>query len=591
MDQSPSLDTLLPRNLALYHRRLIGTRRAAGAGVLVLTLVSTRVLAVPLPEVALLLLGGFVLLVNELLRQIPPRQLLFQILSDWFSMTVFVHLTGGITSPALVLFLLHVIMVTILLPGYAPYLYVAVITGATLALTLLEGQQVLPHYTLFPDLPVALYQSWGYVGAELAFFAVALAATAYITDSIMQPLRQRERQLLSLYETSRAITSTLELPAVLTELAQRTAQALGTASVAIYLLERSGRTLKLASTAPGTAPGIAASAAHRHAGIADPLPVSPVIQRVLAGEVVLLTQPSEAATPGAETLTYPLLLVPIIGERPLALLCIEAVPVRTLATVGEGFVRAMANQGAVAIQNALAVEALQQADKQREQFVHIVTHELRAPVTGAQSLVRVLVGGLAGSITTQQQDILERLSRRMDALLTLINELLSLAASKSRDFQQPLVPVDLAAALCASLERFTDQAREKEIRLAWTLPETPLLVLATDQGLARIFDNLVSNAVKYTPAQGRVCVALTTEQQQAVIRVQDTGIGIPPEALAQIGQEFYRAPNARESGLVGTGLGLALVRQLIENFAGQLAIESEVGKGSTFMIRLPLVQS
>ncbi|MFN8531349.1 MAG: HAMP domain-containing sensor histidine kinase [Anaerolineae bacterium] len=581
-----SLDALLPRDLTLYHQRLTGTRWVAGAGILVLTLISTRVFELPLPEAPLLLLGVFVLAYNALLswigslhlrrdpenRRAVARQLFMQIGLDWLCLILFIYLTGGISSPALALFFLHVIMVTILLPAAGAYAVAALVIAVLLLLGWLEAGHILPHYAVVPGMPADLYQSKEFTAARMAFFGVALMATVYITRSIMKPLRDHERHLFALFETSQAVGSSLALADVMAELSKHAMTALNASQVAIYLLDRSGRVLTLAGEAGAREACPAA------------LPVDAVIQRVLKGDIVLLAR--EWATDSA---TNPVLFVPIIDDRPLGILRIESGSAQALTALGEGFLRALANQGAAAIKNALAHEALQQADKQRNQFVHIVMHELRAPVVGAQSLVRVLLGGLTGTLTGQQQDLIDRLSRRMDALLELINDLLSLAASTSTDFQQPLVPLELQPLLCRSVDIFQIQAEEKQIHMTCQTPEQNLSVLATEQGLHRIFDNLIGNALKYTPPRGSVCICLQAEAKQAVIRVQDTGIGIPAEVLPQIGQEFYRAPNAREAGLMGTGLGVALVKQLVGSFSGQLEIESEVGKGSTFTVRLPLV--
>jgi signal transduction histidine kinase len=251
------------------------------------------------------------------------------------------------------------------------------------------------------------------------------------------------------------------------------------------------------------------------------------------------------------------------------------------------FLTAIAHQGAIAIENALAYDALQKAEEQRTQFVRIVTHELRAPVTGTQSLLRVLLNNLAGDLTDQQVDILGRLNRRMDSLLVLINDLLSLAASRAVDLQQPLTPIGVQPILKAAIEQITEQAEEKHIALETDMPQGWLEIAATGDGLRRIFDNLLSNAVKYTLDGGNVNVQVWEEHPNVVIMIVDTGIGIPEDAIDRLGEEFFRAPNARQSGIIGTGLGLTASKQLVDYFQGSMRVESRVGRGTTIILEFP----
>jgi signal transduction histidine kinase len=112
-------------------------------------------------------------------------------------------------------------------------------------------------------------------------------------------------------------------------------------------------------------------------------------------------------------------------------------------------------------------------------------------------------------------------------------------------------------------------------------------VSATHEGLDRIFVNLVGNAVKYTPEDGTVTVTVREQELQVAVEVRDTGIGIPTESLPKLFSEFYRAPNAKAFE-TGTGLGLVIVKELVESFNGRISVESEEGKGTAFTVHLPL---
>jgi signal transduction histidine kinase len=112
--------------------------------------------------------------------------------------------------------------------------------------------------------------------------------------------------------------------------------------------------------------------------------------------------------------------------------------------------------------------------------------------------------------------------------------------------------------------------------------------MATPDGLDRIFNNLVSNAIKYTPAGGQVTVALSSTNGDATVMVEDTGIGIPSDAMLHLFEEFFRAPNAKSIEREGTGLGLTIVKDLVNRYGGQLTVHSELDKGSQFKITFPL---
>jgi two-component system sensor histidine kinase/response regulator len=223
----------------------------------------------------------------------------------------------------------------------------------------------------------------------------------------------------------------------------------------------------------------------------------------------------------------------------------------------------------------------------KSSFATTVAHELRAPVGAIQSLVRVLLRGLAGELNEKQNEILNRVEIRLDSLLDLINDLLTLAASKSLEAEKPLQPVNLKRVIQHVFEHFNDAAMEKQITLKYSIPEQGITVQATEEGLGTILDNLVGNAIKYTLAGGLVKVEVLSEQDSMLINVVDTGIGIPAEDLPHIGNEFFRARNAHQRNIAGTGLGLSIVKAFMQKFGYQLEIRSQEGEGTTFSFNIP----
>ncbi len=231
---------------------------------------------------------------------------------------------------------------------------------------------------------------------------------------------------------------------------------------------------------------------------------------------------------------------------------------------------------------------LERAKKEAEQlsafktaFTFKVTHELRAPVATAISLIRPLMRGLAGELNDQQQDILKRIDNRLDMLMELVNDLLALAATRTVAAEETLEQIAVQPVVQKVVDRLGVEAKAKKLALHVEGPADTLTVMATEKGLDTVLSNLLSNAIKYTPEGGAIVVRIAEKDGQVCISVSDTGIGIPSADLARIGDEFFRAKNARRSEIIGTGLGLSIVRELMNNYGGSVDISSEEAQGTT----------
>ncbi len=221
-------------------------------------------------------------------------------------------------------------------------------------------------------------------------------------------------------------------------------------------------------------------------------------------------------------------------------------------------------------------------------FTNKVAHELRAPVAGAISLLRPLMRGLAGELNEQQRDILSRIETRLDILMELVNDLLTLATTQTVVAEEPLESISLQPVIKQVVDRLAVEAANKRIRLSFNAPPREIIVQATEKGLDCLMSNLIGNAIKYTVDGGDVAVTITDQAGATKITVSDSGIGIPAEDLPHIWDEFFRAKNARRSGLQGTGLGLSIVKGIVDHFGGSIEVRSAEGKGSTFVVSLPL---
>jgi signal transduction histidine kinase len=233
-------------------------------------------------------------------------------------------------------------------------------------------------------------------------------------------------------------------------------------------------------------------------------------------------------------------------------------------------------------------EEMEKLDQAKSAFMLTIAHELRTPVSSAQSLLRTLTRGIAGELSDQQREILERIELRMDQLIELIEDLLSLASSKSSELESPLEPIELESVLQEVLDSYAFEAESKEISLVVEMTDEDLMIEGTHDGLKRILGNLLGNAIKYTPEKGLIQVKIQHISDKVEIRISDNGMGIPEEDLPHIWDEFFRAKNARHSGIGGTGLGLSIVKQYVDRFHGQISVSSLKGQGTSFILLFSL---
>jgi two-component system sensor histidine kinase/response regulator len=237
---------------------------------------------------------------------------------------------------------------------------------------------------------------------------------------------------------------------------------------------------------------------------------------------------------------------------------------------------------------ARAKEEMERLDKFKTAFTLTVAHELRAPVTALQSFLLAMLKGYVAP--DQQRDILQRAIERSQELLDLVDDLLNLAAAREELAPPKRKTLSLADSLEEVVPLLRAQAEEKGITFAVEVRHRPLVEANPDQ-MKQLWTNLISNAIKYTPSGGRVTVTLDDQGEWAVGTVEDTGIGIAPEDQEKIFEEFYRTPQAKAVEPRGTGLGLPLVKRIVEGHGGTIEVESALGQGSRFIFRLPVARA
>ena len=518
---------------------------------------------------------------------------------DWLAMILLVHFSGGVESPLLFYFIFHLIIASILLSPLACYFFATLAALAVGVLAILEYGGLIPHISL-GFISVPLYQNGLYIASVFFFFITCLYISVYLATSVTINLRQKDKELLrlqqrllsayqriqTLYDVTKTVSSTLNLEEVLNLIARIAAWAMHVKACTIRLLDESGQMVD-------TVAAYGLSEQYLAKGPIDIQKSVHTYQTLSSGQPIIISDTSRdnrlqyPAETGAEGINSMLCVPLLIKGKAEGVICVYGTEPDHFSESDAEFLSALASEGAIAIENARTYQALEMADRAKSDFVQMVTHELRSPLSAVQSMLRVLEEGYVGPITSKQQDLIRRSKRRISFLLALVNDLLDLAAGKMEQLQGEKKEVVLNETITKVTELMQTSAEEKGLEFKVEIAEEPLVLVGIEDGLERVFMNLVSNAVKYTPAGGSVAVKAWSENDQVKVEISDTGIGIPEEALPRIFNEFYRAKNAKTMEMEGTGLGLAIVKDVVEQHGGHISVKSAVGEGSTFYVTLP----
>ena len=234
------------------------------------------------------------------------------------------------------------------------------------------------------------------------------------------------------------------------------------------------------------------------------------------------------------------------------------------------------------------VTDLRRLERMRQDFVANASHELKTPLASIKAYTETLIDWALLDDSVNRR-FLERIDEQVERLNQLIMDMLSLARLDSSQEFFEHGPLSLIPALEPCVEAHRGRAEAKELSLIFDPGslESDTLVLADEEAIRQIFDNLIDNAIKYTPLGGKVRVSCSRTADAVSVDVADTGIGIPRDELPRIFERFYRVDKARSRELGGTGLGLSIVRHLISSIRGQISVTSRPGSGSRFTVRIP----
>ncbi len=220
----------------------------------------------------------------------------------------------------------------------------------------------------------------------------------------------------------------------------------------------------------------------------------------------------------------------------------------------------------------------------RRDFIANISHELRTPIASLKALVETLQDGAIADKEVAQ-DFLHRMHLETDKLAQMASELSELSRIESGDSPLNLKPLDVAEVVRRAAERLRPQAERAQLELILDMPANLPPVIGDEDRVEQVLVNVIHNAIKFTPRQGRITISSLVEGDQVLISISDTGIGIPAEDLPHIFERFYKVDRARSGG--GTGLGLAIAKHIVQAHRGRIWAESEEGKGTTITFSLP----
>ncbi len=226
--------------------------------------------------------------------------------------------------------------------------------------------------------------------------------------------------------------------------------------------------------------------------------------------------------------------------------------------------------------------------RMKSDIVSTVSHELRTPMTSIKGFVDLILMETAGHVTEQQRHFLNIVKSNVDRLSDLVEDLLDLSKIETGRLVLHLEPVYFPVVVQSALDALRTEVQEKDLELVVNTPADLPLVKGDQDRLIRVLTNLVSNAAKYTPASGQISIAATPQEGFLRVTVTDTGIGIAKEDQIKIFDRFFRADHPMVQESSGTGLGLPIVKSLVEMHGGTVQVESELGQGSEFSFTLPL---
>lgn len=319
--------------------------------------------------------------------------------------------------------------------------------------------------------------------------------------------------------------------------------------------------------------------------------VHPVFARVLEEGASVATHdvsPQEAIDGTAATAQ---LAVPVKREETIiGLITLEYRQAQTFKPEDTAFVERLADRAAVAIANARLYEAVQAANEAKSDFISLVSHELRLPMTSIRGYTDLLLKEMAGPLNQAQERFLQTVKRNLNRMAVLVNDLSDINRIESGRMKFELTSFDVRDVVHHVADDLQEAVDERQQALSLEFPGELPPIYADRTRIAQVLTNLVSNATKYTPEGGEIAVRAQPAEGEVRVEVVDNGIGISEEDQARLFSQFFRADAMEVQDQAGWGLGLSIVKKLVEAQGGRVECRSKLGEGSTFTVTVPMAE-
>lgn len=392
--------------------------------------------------------------------------------------------------------------------------------------------------------------------------------------------QQRLREVASLAQVSALLTEAPDLAGVLEVVLNSVCELLGAERGAIALTRKQNGQLYIGA-ARGYAPHFAQAIGEADLSLPRDLRRGPDVRpRILATLMAPVAQPDERLTSAALMLSGRVIgLIEVEQSMP------NDAQRRLLAAVAD--LAAVAIDKAQLYQDTVrAYEELRDLDRLKDEFVQNVSHELRTPLTFVRGYVEYLLEGYAGSLNDGQREALDIVLDRSNAIIRMVNDIVSLKRAEMQEMDVQPVAVELIALACVERSRLA--AEHAGIQIQFDLPSDLPMVYGDSTLLGQVFDNLLDNAIKFSPDGGVITVRLYRRISVVEIAISDTGIGMPADRLEYIWERFYQIDGASTRRFSGVGLGLPIAKRIIDAHDGRIWAESNLSEGSTFHFTLPI---
>ncbi len=222
-----------------------------------------------------------------------------------------------------------------------------------------------------------------------------------------------------------------------------------------------------------------------------------------------------------------------------------------------------------------------------ENFITMVSHQLRSPIVAVAQYFEIILAGLVGPVGEKQKEMFLKARERLEGLLNLINDWLSTARMNGGQIVDKLKPISLSALLLKIVEFLKPVTKENNISLKLIPPVGNDIALGAEDSLEQVFLNLISNAIKYNKPGGNVTISIEEIADFIQVDIEDSGVGIAPEHIPYIFDQFYQIDRSKRVGDKGSGLGLTIAKKIVDAHGGSIRVSSELGKGSIFTVLLP----